>query len=99
MKYLSTKVNYTGLITTQTKFQLDKKMKTALICQFVWYRKSSIVVGGTGAIFGFSLILYIFWLILLVEGVSAQKMETIYGAFAGYGGWIAFNGSPRSRPS
>ena len=39
MKYLSTKMNYTGLITTQTKFQLDKKMKTALIRQFVWYRK------------------------------------------------------------
>ena len=39
MKYLSIKMNYTGLITTQTKFQLDKKMKTALIRQFVWYRK------------------------------------------------------------
>ena len=25
MKYLSTQMNYTGLITTQTKFQLDLK--------------------------------------------------------------------------
>ena len=36
MKYLSIKMNYTGLITTQTKFQLDqKKMKKALISQLV----------------------------------------------------------------
>ena len=32
MRYLSTKMNYTGMITTQTKFQLDpKKMKKAFI--------------------------------------------------------------------
>ena len=30
MRYLSTKMNYTGLITTQTRFQLDKKNEASL---------------------------------------------------------------------
>ena len=41
MKYRSTKneLYWSDHHCTQTKFQLDKKMKTALIRQFVWYRK------------------------------------------------------------